>query len=227
MKLKQPLLLFFLLVLVVHCISIYAAIDPVRIVSKLMLVPLLLIHLLTQQAVFSWKARSVYGLFFSLLGDALLIGEGAVFFLSGMIAFVLAHLNYSYYFLQLHPVRKETRQVFAITLILMLLFSSGVYVLLDGYLGTYQLPVLFYMLFISLMASLAIHTHTNTALKVIALKYFIPGAVLFVISDAILALNLFRFHEKWLSVAVMLSYGLAQLCLTIGFQKSDTGPRSQ
>lgn len=221
MKIKQILLSAFIIVLIIHCICIYAELDTWRSVTKLLLVPLLMTHLLLQQSVFNWKIRPVYGLFFSFLGDALLIGEGASFFLSGMIAFVLAHLNYSYFFLQLHPVKKETKQVFIMSLILMLLFSSAVYVFLDGYLGSYQVPVLFYMLFISLMASLAIHTVTHKPLKFIAVKYFIPGAVLFVISDAILALNLFRFHEKGLEIAVMLTYGFAQFFLTKGFEKTD------
>ncbi len=220
MKVKQILLPGFLIILFVHCICIYAEFDIWRSVTKLLLVPLLMTYLLLQQEVFNWKIRPVYGLFFSFLGDALLIGEGATFFLSGMIAFVLAHLNYSYFFLQLHPVKKDTRQVFVLTLILMLLFSSVVYYFLDGYLGSYQMPVMFYMLFISLMASLAVHTFTHTILKSVALQYFIPGAILFVISDAILALNLFRFHEDILGVVVMLTYGLAQFFLTRGFEKT-------
>ena len=220
MKVKQILLPAFLLILLVHCICIYASLDIWRSVTKLLLVPLLITYLLSQQKVFNWKIRPVYGLFFSFLGDALLIGEGASFFLSGMIAFVLAHLNYSYFFLQLQPVKKDTRQVFVMSLILLLLFSSVVYYFLDGYLGAYQLPVLFYMLFISLMASLAVHTFTHTTCKSVALKYFIPGALLFVVSDAVLALNLFRFHENILGVVVMLTYGLAQFFLTKGFEKT-------
>jgi len=220
MKIKQILLPAFLLLLFVHCICIYAEMDTWRSVTKLLLVPLLITYLAMHQSPFNWKSRPIYGLFFSFLGDALLIGEGATFFLSGMIAFVLAHMNYSYFFLQLQPVKKDTRQVFVMTLILMLLFSSIVYLFLDGYLGSYQLPVMFYMLFISLMASLAVHTLTNAVLKPITLKYFIPGAVLFVISDAVLALNLFRFHAIWLSVGVMLTYGLAQFFLTRGFEKT-------
>jgi uncharacterized membrane protein YhhN len=221
MKIKQILLPVFLILLFIHCICIYAELDIWRSVTKLLLVPLLITYLLSQQKVFNWKIRPVYGLFFSFLGDALLIGEGATFFLSGMIAFVLAHMNYSYFFLQLQPVKKDTRQVFVMSLILLLLFSSVVYYFLDGYLGAYQLPVLFYMLFISLMASLAVHTLTLVKFKSVALQYFIPGAILFVISDAILALNLFRFHEEILGVAVMLTYGLAQFFLTRGFEKTE------
>lgn len=221
MKIKQILLPAFLLLLVIHCICIYTELDLWRSVTKLFLVPLLIIYLLMQQSVLNWNLKPVYGLLFSFFGDALLIGEGAVFFLSGMIAFVLAHLNYSYFFLQLNPVKKETKQVFVMSLILMLLFSSVVYFLLDGYLGSYQqLPVLFYMLFISLMASLAVHSVAHTAVKQISVKYFIPGAILFVLSDAILALNLFRYHQKNMEIAVMFTYGLAQFYLVRGFEKT-------
>lgn len=221
MKRKQSLIAVFILLLIAHLLCIYSELELWRAVTKLLLVPLLITYLLLSQDKFNWKIKPVYALFFSFLGDALLIGKGPVFFLSGMISFVMAHLNYSYYFIQLNPVQKSTKQLFILPLILMLVFSATVYTFLENYLGAYQLPVVFYMLFISLMASLAIHTFSNPTIKQIAIKYFAPGAILFVLSDAILALNLFRFHEPLLDLAVMLTYGLAQCLLTIGFTKTS------
>lgn len=220
MSIKKIVLPLFLLTLLLHCFFIYADIVLLRNITKLLLMPFLLTHLLLSHPFRNLPIRALAGLFFSFIGDAFLIGEGSIFFLSGMIAFVLAHLNYSFYFLRIHPVSKATRFAFLIALILLLLFSSIVFVYLNGYLGAYQLPVMFYMLFISLMASLAIHVITSQLYKQLALKYFIPGAILFVISDAILAINLFRLHEPLLGLAVMSTYGMAQFFLVKGFEKT-------
>lgn len=222
MSIKKIIVPLFLLTLLMHCFFIYADMVLLRAISKLLLMPLLItyLYLLLSHPFSNLPIRALAGLFFSFLGDALLIGEGSTFFLSGMIAFVLAHLNYSFYFLRVQPVTKTTRFTFLIALLLLLIFSSLVFVYLDGYLGAYQLPVMFYMLFISLMASLAIHVITSELNKQFALRYFIPGAILFIISDAILAMNLFRLHEPLLDLAVMLTYGMAQFFLVKGFEKT-------
>jgi uncharacterized membrane protein YhhN len=161
--------------------------------------------------------RAYLGLFFSWVGDVLLIGEGANFFLSGMIAFVTAHVYYSLFFIQTVPVKKETAGVFYKTLIGLSIISGLLFILLRNALGAYQVPVLLYMLFISLMASLAVHTTTNDQYKKFALQTFVPGALLFVTSDAILATNKFYAHLPVLDLSVMLTYAGAQYFLTKGF----------
>jgi len=89
--------------------------------------------------------------------------------------------------------------------------------LLRSALGAYQVPILFYMLFISLMASLAVHTTSNATYKNFALQTFVPGALLFVISDVLLATNKFYAHLPVLDLGVMLTYAGAQYFLTKGF----------
>ena len=69
------------------------------------------------------------------------------------------------------------------------------------------------------MGALAIHTYANTGVKAIANYTFIPGAALFVTSDALLAINMFRVHHPILEVLVMFCYGLAQFFIVKGFQK--------
>jgi len=76
------------------------------------------------------------------------------------------------------------------------------------------------MVFISLMASLAIHTRTNVKIQTLSLYTFIPGALLFVLSDASLAVNMFKMQHIVIEVLVMLTYGLAQFFITRGFQKT-------
>ena len=52
------------------------------------------------------------------------------------------------------------------------------------------------------------------------MMYFIPGAALFVISDALLALQVFMFNDiDLLGISVMLSYGYALSLFADGFSK--------
>jgi len=205
---------------VAHLFSIYMDWPQQRVYTKFILVPILMWYLYTSassEQPLKGMWRAYLGLFFSWVGDVLLIGEGANFFLSGMIAFVTAHVYYSLFFIQTVPVKKETAGVFYKTLIGLSIVSGLLFIQLRNALGTYQVPILLYMLFISLMASLAVHTTTNMQYTKFALQTFVPGALLFVISDAILATNKFYVHLPVLDLAVMLTYAGAQYFLTKGF----------
>jgi uncharacterized membrane protein YhhN len=210
----------FWAVTLAHLFCIYMNWPQQRIYTKFLLVPILIWFLYTSassEQPLKGMWRAYLGLFFSWVGDVLLIGEGANFFLSGMIAFVTAHVYYSLFFIQTVPVKKETASVFYKTLIGLSIISGLIFILLRNALVAYQVPILLYMLFISLMASLAVHTTTNIQYKKFALQTFVPGALLFVISDAILATNKFYAHLPVLDLAVMLTYAGAQYFLTKGF----------
>jgi uncharacterized membrane protein YhhN len=75
------------------------------------------------------------------------------------------------------------------------------------------------MLVISLMALLAAGTLRNPFLQIVAVNCFIPGAVLFILSDAALAMNKFLLRQPRIDILVMLTYGAAQYCLVSGFIK--------
>ena len=210
----------FWAVTVAHLFCIYMDWPQQRVYTKFILVTILMWYLYTSPAdnnPVKGMWRAYLGLFFSWVGDVLLLGEGANFFLSGMIAFVTAHVYYSLFFIQTVPVKKETAGVFYKTLIGLSIVSGLLFIQLRNALGTYQVPILLYMLFISLMASLAVHTTTNDQYKKFAIQTFVPGALLFVTSDAILATNKFYAHLPVLDLAVMLTYAGAQYFLTKGF----------
>lgn len=220
MSKRKILLVIFLLVLLMHCLSIQVEMTQIRTVTKVVLVPLLMIHLLINRSLRLLGYLPLIALLFSWIGDILLLGDEPAFFLSGMIAFVMTHVCYSFTFLKIKQVTPKDRSYFIIPLFSILAFSLLVFFYLKDDLGSYLLPVLFYMIFISLMASLAIHTRTNAKIATLSLYTFIPGALLFVVSDALLAINMFKLHHIVLEVLVMLTYGLAQFFITRGFQKT-------
>ncbi|WP_353550026.1 lysoplasmalogenase [Sediminibacterium sp. KACHI17] len=220
MSKRKILLVIFLLILLMHCLSIQVEMTQIRTVTKVVLVPLLMIHLLINRSLRLLGYLPLIALLFSWIGDILLLGDEPAFFLSGMIAFVMTHVSYSFTFLKIKQVTPKDRSYFIFPLLALLAFSLLVFFYLKDYLGSYLIPVLFYMVFISLMAALAIHTRTNSKIQTLTLYTFIPGALLFVVSDALLAINMFRVQHIVLEVLVMLTYGLAQFFITRGFQKT-------
>lgn len=220
MSKRKMLLVIFLLVLLMHCLSIQVEMTQLRNTTKIILVPLLMIHLLINQSLRVLGYLPLIALLFSWIGDILLLGDDPSFFLSGMIAFVMTHVCYSFTFLKIKQVTPKDRSYFIFPLLGLLLFSLLVFFYLKDDLGSYLLPILLYMVFISLMASLAIHTRANVKIQTISLYTFIPGALLFVLSDALLAVNMFKMQHIVIEVLVMLTYGLAQFFITRGFQKT-------
>ncbi|MBW0160552.1 MAG: lysoplasmalogenase [Sediminibacterium sp. Gen4] len=220
MSKRKMLLVIFLLVLLMHCLSIQVEMTQIRNTTKIILVPLLMIHLLINRSLRVLGYLPLIALLFSWIGDILLLGDEPAFFLSGMIAFVMTHVCYSFTFLKIKQVTPKDRSYFVFPLLGLLLFGLLVFFYLKDDLGSYLLPILLYMVFISLMASLAIHTRTNVKIQTLSLYTFIPGALLFVLSDALLAVNMFKMQHIVIEVLVMLTYGLAQFFITRGFQKT-------
>lgn len=220
MSKRKMLLVIFLLVLLMHCLSIQVEMTQIRNTTKIILVPLLMIHLLINRSLRVLGYLPLIALLFSWIGDILLLGDEPAFFLSGMIAFVMTHVCYSFTFLKIKQVTPKDRSYFVFPLLGLLLFGLLVFFYLKDDLGSYLFPILLYMVFISLMASLAIHTRTNVKIQTLSLYTFIPGALLFVLSDALLAVNMFKMQHIVIEVLVMLTYGLAQFFITRGFQKT-------
>jgi uncharacterized membrane protein YhhN len=139
------------------------------------------------------------GLTFSLLGDWLLIfPDNARAFLGGLVAFLLAHLWYIGAFINLQIAVLGARNGAGELLIGIVLAVVGavVYAYLRPGLGQMRVPVIGYILVISLMvhralAILLVHPGPATQPALIVL-----GALLFYVSDAILAVNRFRLDGR-------------------------------
>lgn len=156
-------------------------------------------------SVYQWTI--VVGLLFSLAGDIFLMLP-ADRFLAGLVSFLLAHLCYSSAFVTGLPVWQLSWWGAPV-----ILFAGGVYWLLRPHLGVMRLPVLLYMAVISLMAWLAISLFVQRG-EGWAFAAAV-GALLFVISDAALALNHFRQRFWNAQLLVLGSYYLAQWLIAL------------
>ena len=106
-------------------------------------------------------------------------------------------------------------------LVIVVIYYAVLISWLSPYLGEMKLPVRIYGIIISIMLMLAMHMLSIK--KMITGRWMMSGALLFVISDSVLAINKFYQPFDVAAVVIMLTYGLAQLFIvkgTIGYIKS-------
>ena len=91
---------------ILHLTALYWDLELLRRLSKLVLIPLLLLVYISSSNT-KPKTTVVFALIFSFLGDALLLGTSSAFFLSGIAAFLVTQLLYSYALVKssaIHPL---------------------------------------------------------------------------------------------------------------------------
>lgn len=218
---KKYGVIIFAILLLLHCAFIYIGETELRTISKFLLIPFLVLYLLaaTSKTQAGYNLPAYAGLFFAFLGDVLLSRSGEQFFLFGMLAFIGTHISNSIYFLKIQKLDFSKGRPMLFAAIILLIISSEVMSKTASLLEDFKVPIMLYMAIISVMAILAANTINHTQTKQLAVRFFIPGAGFFVLSDALLALNKFLYHEPSLDILVMLTYGAAQCLLVMGFSR--------
>jgi uncharacterized membrane protein YhhN len=151
----------------------------------------------------------------SLIGDVLLmfVDRSPNFFIGGLIAFLVAHLMYIKVFLK---SRNKTANPIPI-IIMFLVYAIGIFYYIKDGLNQMLIPVLIYLIVILIMGTTAYlrnKSKTNNSYG-----FILVGAVFFIISDSLLAID--KFHEPLAlsSISIILTYALAQYCITTGILK--------
>lgn len=153
-------------------------------------------------------------LFFSWTGDVLLMfnDDNSLFFLLGLSSFLIAHIFYILFFHRVRVQEKTATKIWPVVLIV------AYYIALIGFLSPYlkdmKLPVRIYGMVISFMFMLALHMMYIK--NKMAGRWLLLGALLFVISDSVLAIDKFYQSFEWGGSVIMLTYGLAQLFIAVG-----------
>ncbi len=132
------------------------------------------------------------GLLFCLGGDVALMFQHHInAFRIGLVLFLLGHIAYSVVF--------SMFGIFSLwdvlTVLLLLICALGFYRLIRPNLGSMKLPVILYILIISIMVNRAVGLWVNPEVGRTQGVLVAVGAILFYISDVILAAN--RFWKPW------------------------------
>jgi uncharacterized membrane protein YhhN len=216
MKKSTVFLILFLIASLGDIASILGALGT-RYVFK----PFILIALIGYYLVQTLERNKTFlaALLFCWVGDVMLMFDGELFFMLGLVAFLVGHVFYIFSFRQfawstgvtLLPTQK-VRYTFPI-----ILAGTGLLVVLFPKLGALQIPVTVYAIVLMLMAINALFRlgHTNQA----SFVWVFVGALFFMVSDSALAFN--KFHTQFVgaSVTIMLTYIGAQFMIINGILK--------
>ena len=211
--------IFLLLALVAaaNIIGIYSGPAELGNFTKPLLMPLLILAFARgHQHKNIFSRLMISGLIFSWLGDISLMQEdkNGIFFILGLCCFLTTHILYILFFLRIPSGQKSYFRKYPLLLLVIVVYVFELMVLLWPYLGGLKIPVLVYALIIGTMLTLAAWQYKRIPDKIAFL--FIGGALLFVLSDSILALNKFRQALPSAGILIMLTYIAAQTLIVLG-----------
>ncbi|MCC9074227.1 lysoplasmalogenase [Flavobacterium sp. F-65] len=162
-------------------------------------------------------------LFFSWVGDVILLFAdiAEIYFILGLVAFLLSHIIYIVLFnKQNKPDVSRNKSTFYIGLVAILIYLATMLTVLLPKLGDLQLPVIVYALTISTMLLYAFSGYLVWDKP--ANTYIFIGAIIFVLSDSILAMDKFYEPIYKSSFFIMLTYLMAQYLIVIGILKLNS-----
>jgi uncharacterized membrane protein YhhN len=212
MKTKILTVIYLLTGLIYTALDTHLSFLP-GILLKGIIIPLLIIIYLVNSRR-NLRIAILAALVFSWAGDVIL----GFSFIAGLACFLLAHVMYATAFFK----TQGTGVIFFRRCYLLLpaiLYGAGLIYLLYNNLDGMRLPVIIYTIVILTMLEAAINRYG----KVNRLSFILvlTGAILFVISDSLIALNKFGFPFMFSGVAVMTTYIAAQYLIVAGILKQS------
>ena len=156
----------------------------------------------------------------SWIGDIILLfaDKGELYFIFGLVAFLFSHILYIIVFnKQLKVYLRKSKFIYWIGITVIIIYLAAIMLLLLPNLGELMLPVFGYALIISIMLLFALKGFLNWQKP--ANSYILIGAIIFVASDSILALNKFYATLQYSTFLIMLTYLTAQYLIVIGVLK--------
>lgn len=184
--------------------------------TKVLLMPVLAVYAASaSQGAGRRMAPVLAALALSWAGDMLLLVRGSeAFFLSGLGVFLAAHLVYIAHFLRLRSAAGITRRPSLPVLSLIVAYCALLLWVLAPKMGWMTLPVGAYGLAISAMAASSVAASPEGGAKYA--RAGSVGALLFLVSDSLLAVSRFASPIEFAPTLIMLTYGLGQFMIAEG-----------
>lgn len=215
--LRKNIFFIFWGIVVLNLLCISFHISAMVFVLKPLLMPALIVSVLSLSPKTAGRKKIVGALFFSFLGDTFLLFQDKypMFFILGLCYFLVTHVFYIAYFVQIskhgasiakkHPYLIAGIAAYTIALL---------YLLMPG-LKDMKIPVIVYACIISIMLYCSLNIPFRVSKN--TRRFFFIGALCFVISDSLLAINKFYKAFPAADVLIMLTYCVAQYFIVKGF----------
>ena len=159
-------------------------------------------------------------LLFSWIGDVILLFTdiAEIYFILGLVSFLISHIIYCIVFSkQIKTKIKKNKVLFGFGSLIIVLYLIGMLSVLLPSLGDLKIPVIVYASVISTMLLFAFNGFLVWEKP--GNKYVFIGAIVFVLSDSILAMNKFYAPIEKSSFFIMLTYLVAQYLIVVGILK--------
>ena len=205
---RKPFFAFILLSAVYLICSLLYLEEATFFLKPLLLLPLMIAAF--KSTGFFNKTWLFLALTFSWVGDILLlfVFKDGLFFIIGLVSFLMAHLLYVFLFLKELKKAGGKFDLQQPGLTFIILFLVGFYALLNPHLGDLQIPVIIYALVICLMLYVTYLLYPYWTKP--SSFFLITGAISFVLSDFLLAINKFYAPFPNAGFLIMVTYLFAQ-----------------
>lgn len=161
----------------------------------------------------------LFALGFSCLGDSFLMYEhfGPIYFMLGLGSFLIAHITYIIVYKH-HVHQSNGDELMGIHRVRLafpiILAGSGLLIVLFPHLGELKLPVVIYSVILILMVLNALFRYNRTSSA--SFWFVFSGALLFMVSDSLLALNKFLMPIPFSGITIITTYIAAQFLIVEG-----------
>jgi uncharacterized membrane protein YhhN len=175
---------------------------------------------------FPSKKNLLIALFFSWVGDVILLFAdlGEIYFILGLVSFLISHVLYCLLFnKQTKTETNKNKTLFRIGSIIIAFYLIGMLSLLLPSLGDLKIPVIVYATVISTMLLFAFNGFLIWGKP--GNQYVFVGAIVFVVSDSILAINKFYSPIERSSFFIMFTYLMAQYLIVVGILKLNSNSK--
>lgn len=212
---KPVWLILFIASVVTLFVGILVDVQMLYLTAKpLLMITLLLYFISASRGYPSWRFYVMAALVFSWGGDVFLMLDNM--FTAGLVSFLVAHI---FYITAYQKTGAASGELKPLDIMKFVLFGAVVMWLLYPGLGGMLLPVLAYMV---VLLSMGIWAHKRRgATTAVSFTLVSAGAMLFVISDGLIAINKFAFEIPAERILVMSTYISAQYLIVQGLLKHD------
>ena len=187
--------------------------QTVYLAAKPFLMIILLVYFVSVSGAFpTWRWYVVLGLVFSWAGDVFLISNN--WFEHGLVAFLIAHL---FYIAAYHQTGAASGQLKPLDIIKVCLYGVVLIAFIYPGLGNMLFPVLLYALVLLSMAIWAHKRRGSTNHR--SFMLVATGAMLFALSDGMIAVNKFAVAIPAERILIMTTYIIAQYLIIQGLIK--------
>jgi uncharacterized membrane protein YhhN len=185
------------------------------VISKPLIMASLLFYYLVASEPVNRSRQLILAMILSFAGDVLLMKDE--YFIAGLVSFLTAHVLYIFAYRQ-HQHEESENSLLGLQRVRLafpiILAGTGLVVVLYPVLGELRIPVIIYATVLVFMAINALFRHGRTSTGSFWMVF--GGAVLFMVSDSILAVNKFLEPLEHAGFFIMATYILAQYLIVRG-----------